>query len=124
MAREAEERLVQRPAALGVERGEELVLDSLDERPQPGELALAVLRERDRLAAAVVRVAPPLDQPTLLEPVQQADELAAVEAQGVRDRRLRLAGAFGEQRQHAVVVGAEADLFELLDRALLELPPE
>ena len=71
------------------------------------------------MAAAVVRVAPALDQPALLEPVEEPDELAAVDAERVGDRALRLARALVEQREDAVVVRAEAGPLELLDR----LPP-
>ena len=60
------------------------------------------------LPPAIQRVAAPLDQPTLLEPVQQADELAAVEPQRVRDRRLGLARPLVEEGEHAEVVRRES----------------
>ena len=62
-----------------------------DDRPQADEHLLARRRQADRLTAPVVRVAAPLDQAALLERVEQPDELAPVEPQRVRDRRLRLA---------------------------------
>ena len=66
----------------------------------------------------------PFDQPALFEPVQQAHELAAVDTQGVGDRPLRLALALAQDRQNAVVVGTEAEAFELLDRPALAGVPE
>jgi hypothetical protein len=60
-----------------------VVLDLLHDLAQAAELALAVGGEGDRVAAAVVRVAAALDQAALLEVVEEADELAAVELQGV-----------------------------------------
>ena len=107
-------------AALGVERREERVLEPLDQAAKPDELPLAVGRDADQVAAPVLRVALPHDQAPLLERVEQADQPAAVECERVGDRRLRLLGALGEERQHAVVVDLEAGLLELRDRLRLE----
>ena len=73
---EADEQLVERLALFGIERGEELVLEPLDERAEPRQLALACRRDADDVAAAVLRVALPLDQAALLEPVEQCDQPA------------------------------------------------
>ena len=83
-------------------------------------MAPAGRREADEVAPAICGVAPALDQVLLLERVEDADEHAAVELQRICDGRLRLARAFVEQRQDAVVVRAEADLLELLEGAGLE----
>ena len=48
------------------------------------------------MAAAVVRVAAALDEALLLELVEEPDELAAVVAERVGDRALRLARALVE----------------------------
>src|SRR5919197_1465594 len=93
MNREAHQQRVEGRTVLGVERREELLLDLLRDPAQPYELALAVGGEADDVAAPVGRVAVPLDQAPLLERVEQADELAAVDAERVCDRRLRLAVA-------------------------------
>ena len=71
-----------------------------------------------------LRVAAPLDEALLFQPVEHADELAAVETQGIGDRRLGLAGALGEHGQHAVLVEAEARPLELLDREELDREAE
>ena len=71
------------------------------------------------MAAAVVRVALALDEALLLELVEQADELAAVVAERVGDRALRLARALVEREQHGVVVRAEARLLVGVHRLLL-----
>ena len=84
------------------------------------QLALAGGGEADEVAATIGDVAPPLDQLLLLECVEDADQHAAVELKRIRDGCLRLARAFVEERQDAVVVGAEADLLELLEGAGLE----
>ena len=60
---------------------------------------LPVGRDADEVAAAVAGVAAPLDQALLLELVEQADELAAVVAERVGDRALRLARALVERRR-------------------------
>ena len=64
-------------------------------------MRLPVGRELDDVAAAVVRVAAPLDEALLLELVEQADELAAVVAERVGDRALRLARALVERESTA-----------------------
>src|SRR5690348_4664485 len=95
-------------AALVIKRREELVLDPLDDRLDARELPLAGGGDHDRVPAPVVRIAAALDQASLLEAVQQPDELPAVEAERVGDRPLRSAGALGCEGQHAEVVRAEA----------------
>jgi hypothetical protein len=76
------------------------------------ELAPAVGREADHVPAAVLRIAPALDEAFCLEVVEDADELAAVDAEDVGDRRLGLAVALPEQGQEAVLVGLEAHVLE------------
>src|SRR5437879_5307514 len=119
VARQACQQVLERRALGGVERLEELVVDALDDPAQAGEGFRARRRERDQVAAAIARVAAALDQPPLLELVEDADEVATVEAECVGDRRLRLARLFMEQREDRVVVPAEADLLEAVDHALL-----
>ena len=99
VARNRDEKLVEPLALVGVERREELVLDPLDDRTEPRELALPVRCQQDGVAPAVLRVALPLDQAALLETVQQPDELTAVEAERVGDRPLRPALALGDERE-------------------------
>ena len=59
------------------------------------------------MPAAVVRVAAALDEALLLELVEEADELAAVVAERVGDRALRLVRALVEREQDRVVVRVE-----------------
>ena len=82
---ELREELVQRPAFLGGEGREELPLDALRDRAQLVEAALAVGRQPDEVAAAVVLVALTLGEAALLELVEDPDELAAVVAERVGD---------------------------------------
>ena len=72
------------------------------------------------MAAAIVWVALPLDQLSLLELVEHADELTAVEVENVGECRLGSAGSLTEGREHAVLIDAEARLFKLLDEARFE----
>ena len=66
-------------APLFVREGcEEVVLDSPSERAEATERPLAVGGECHEVPATVVRVAAALDEATILELVEQADELAAV----------------------------------------------
>src|SRR5439155_2909618 len=88
--REAHQQRVEGLAVGRVERREELLLDLLGDPAEPDELPLAVGGEADDVAAPVGGIALPHDQAALLELVEQADELAAVDAERVRDRRLRL----------------------------------
>src|SRR5438876_12112307 len=108
MARKPQEQPVQRGALVGVERLEDFLLEPLHELAEARELPLALGGEADEVAAAVVRIAAALDQAALLEAVEQAHELAAIDPERVRDRRLRLTCPLVEQGQDAVVVGVEA----------------
>ena len=71
------------------------------------------------MAPAVLRVARALHEAPLLQRIEEADELAAIDAEGIGDRRLGLALALVEERQDAVVVRAEPQIVEFLHRAAL-----
>ena len=71
---------------LGVERREEVVLQALVERAEPGQRALAVGVEADDVPAPIVRIALALDELLLLELVEEADERAPVVTERVRNR--------------------------------------
>src|SRR5207244_6133624 len=90
------------------------------DRPEADERASTGRCKADRLATAVVGIATPLDQSALLQPVEQPDQLAAVEPQRVGDRRLHLPRALLEQREHTEVIRREPLLGELGDRPGLE----
>ena len=98
MRGELQEQRVQRLPLLRRERGEELPLEALRDDTEIGERLPAGAREANDMAAAVVRVPLALDEALLLELVEQADELAAVAAESVGDRRLRLACTLVEER--------------------------
>src|SRR5579872_1431178 len=104
MLRELPQERVQLAPLLGIEPGEELVLEPARDRTQLLELLLARRLQADEVPATVGGVALPLDQPLLLELVEQPDEPAAVVAERVGDRRLGLAGALVEGGEDAVVV--------------------
>ena len=111
--------------ALGVrQRGEEFVVERVREGADLDQGARADRAEPDGMSAAVARVASTLDQAFLLQLVEQSDELAAVVAERVGDRALRLARALVEDGENRVMVGAEVDLFIGADRALLGREPE
>jgi len=111
---------VQVRAFLLAERGEEVILDLLRERSQPPQHPLAIAGEADEVSAAVVRIATALDQPALLELVEESDQLAPVVAQRVGDRALRLSRAFVQDEQDRVMVRVEAGALVRLHRALLD----
>ena len=98
---------MQLSAALRIERLEELVLQLLDHLADLVEGALAVGRDTDDVAAAILRIPLACDQATRLERVEEGDEPAGVESERVGDRRLRCADALGQDRQDAVVVDLE-----------------
>ena len=83
------------------------------------ERPFAVGGETDDVAAAVVGIAAPFDQPALLELVEQPHQLAAVVPEGVGDRSLRFAGALVEHEHHGVVVRMQARLLVRPHGALL-----
>jgi hypothetical protein len=56
----------------------------------------------------------------LLERIEDADELAAIQPERVRDRRLRLARPLSEKGEDAVVVRVEAGRLELRDVGALD----
>src|SRR5690242_16362175 len=121
---ELEEQAVQLLALVRVEPREKLLLDALGDLAQLGELLLPLGLEADEMPAAVGRIAAPLDQPVLLELVEQPDEPAAVVAERVCDRRLRLARALVERAEDAVVVRALAGGLERRQLPRLDLHPQ
>ena len=121
---ELEEERVQDLALALVERCEELLLELARERAELGQRLPPGRGHLDHVAPAVGRIAAALDQPGRLELVEQADQLAAVVAERVRDRALRLARPFVEHGQDRVVVRMEAELLVGGERPLLRGHPE
>ena len=115
-AREQAQERVQLGALLVVEVGEELRLEPLGERAELRVRALALGRDAHGVAPAVVRVAAALDEPLLLELVEQPDELAPVVAERVGDRALRLGRALVEQGEDGVVVRVQPGCLVRLER--------
>jgi hypothetical protein len=76
------------------------------------------------VAAPVERVALPDDQPALFQPVEQRNQPARIDRQGIGDRSLCLPNALREDRENAVVVQLEACLLHRGDRLCLEGEPE
>ena len=91
MLRQPEHEAVQLGALGLVERREEIVLQAAGQPSEPRERTLAVGGHVDDVPSPVGGIALSLDETALLELVEQADELAAVIAEGVRDRPLGLA---------------------------------
>ena len=102
---EAKEQVVQRAALLGVERGEELLLDALRDRAELCERLASLRRQRHQVAPAVDRIPLAQHEPALLEVVEQADDLAAVVVEPVGDHPLRGAGALVEDDSTAWCCG-------------------
>ena len=75
----------------------------------------------DEMPPPIGRVAAPLDQLARLEIVEQADEVAPVVAESVRDHRLRLTRLLAKERENGVVVRRHPGLLERLHR-LTHLP--
>ena len=71
---------------------QELVLDLLDDGAEATQLALAGRGEADDVAATIGDVASTLDQLLLLQGVEDADQLAAIQLERVGERCLRLCG--------------------------------
>ncbi len=116
---ELQEKRVELRPLLRVERCEELVLQPPGQRAQLAEHLLAVGCEADEVATPVVGAALALDEPLLLELVEQSDERSAVVAERVRDRRLRLGCTDVQQGEDRVVVRVEPDPLVFVDRPLL-----
>ena len=91
LLREAKQERVELGSFVLVERGEELVVELAGERTELGERPLAGGGQPNDVASPVGRVAASLDEAAILELVEQAHELAAVLAESICDRSLRLA---------------------------------
>src|SRR5262249_4966797 len=76
---QAQEQRVERLPLLGVERCEERLLDLLDQPAESRKLALALGRDADDVAPAILGIALPFDEAPLLERVEQGDEPAGIE---------------------------------------------
>src|SRR5436190_17320445 len=90
MARHAQKQAVEGLPALGIERLEHLLVDPLDGLAEGRELPAAARSQADEVAPAVLRVARALHEAPLLQRIEEADELAAIDAEGIGDRRLGL----------------------------------
>ena len=72
------------------------------------------------MPSAILRVAAALDEPALLEIVEDADEMAPVVAEGVGDLRLRLRGSSSSRARIVWSYMLRPALLEGLDHALLD----
>ncbi len=95
---------MQHPLFVGTEWREKLLLDALRDYTQLSERISSSRRQADEMSAAVVGIAPSLEVALRLELVEETDEMAPVVAQSVRDRRLRLARSFLQEREHGVML--------------------
>jgi len=107
---EAQEEPVQLRAVALAERLEELVLVLARQRTQATQHPGPVRGHPDEVPPTVLRIALALDQPQLLELVEQPDELAAVIPEGVGDRALGVGRSRVEDEHDRVVVRMHADL--------------
>src|SRR5438105_6236581 len=123
-ARHAQEYVVELLSRVFVERFEERVLDALHEPAQLDQLTLAARRQRHHMAPAIIWVAAPFDEATVLEVVELSDELAAVEPEHVGDPRLCLRRTLAEEGEHSVLVAREARTLELGHHAQLDRDPD
>jgi hypothetical protein len=94
-----------------VERSEEVIVQLPGEHAKAPECLLPFRVSRTS-ADGGRWVAPALDEPALLELVQQSDQLAAVVAERVGDRALRLCVSPREHEQDRVVVRVQAGLLQ------------
>src|SRR5690348_6035665 len=108
MAGELELKAVKSLTLFTVQRSKEFFVDQLDDGAQPAQRPFPLGSEADEMAAPVARIALPLEQSALLELVQQPDQVAAVVAEHVGDHRLRLGRLLVEQREHCIVIRAQA----------------
>jgi hypothetical protein len=72
------------------------------------EVLLASARNLDDVAAAVPGIAPTRDQLALLEVIEKPDDIAWIQAQGVREGQLARRSALAEQLQSDEVAWAKA----------------
>ena len=102
---------------MSIERSKELVFEAIDPGTESNELPAALGRQADDVTATILRISVPLDEPALLQAVQNSNQLTAIDGQRVGDRRLGSPRLLPEEGQHAVVILAESSLFQLLERA-------
>ena len=91
-----------------------VLADGVNRPLASGKPGKTVLAERDATVTTAL----------LAELVEEPDEPAAVVAERIRDRRLRLAGALLEDGEHGVVVRALAGGFESCHRCVLDRQAE
>jgi hypothetical protein len=72
------------------------------------EVLLASARNLDDVAAAVPGIAPTRDQLALLEVIEKPDDIAWIQAQGVREGQLARRSALAEQLQSDEVAWPKA----------------
>ena len=77
----ADEQAVQRLSFLGAQGTEQFVLDPAEPGVGAGKFVLAAGRQLDDVPAAVSGIAATRDEPALLELVEQADDVARIQAQ-------------------------------------------
>jgi hypothetical protein len=121
---EAEQQCVQGRTLLIGERREEVVVELSCERTEASQSLLPFGGQADDVAPAVVGVAAALDESLLLELVEQPDQLAAVVAERVGDRTLRLTRALAEDEQDRMVIRMKARPLVGLQRLILGCEPE
>jgi hypothetical protein len=110
---------MERLALLVAERSEEVVLVLARERPQAAKRLEALGGEGHDVPAAIVGVAPSLDEPLAFQIVEHSDELPAVVAQRIGDGALRLVRVLDQRDEDGVVVRVEARALVCLERSLL-----
>jgi EmrB/QacA subfamily drug resistance transporter len=122
--RQAQQERMELGALLVAERSEEILFDLPREGAHLSQRLLPLGRQADDVAAPVLGIAPAFDEPSVLQLVEEPDELAAVVPEPVGDRPLRFARALVHDEQDRVVIGVKADLLVRGQRALLRREAE
>jgi hypothetical protein len=104
----ANEQVVQRGPLPRAQGAQQVVVNTAEPVVGVAKLRLASGRELDDVAAAVRGIAATRDQPALLELVEKSDDIAWIQAEGVREGLLARRSLLAEELQRDEVTGAKA----------------
>jgi hypothetical protein len=99
--------MVESGAFLGIESGEELVLNEAESDEGDGECIFACRRELDDMTPTVSRISLARDQPAFLELVQKPDNVAGIETQDLAENLLTQGSPFTQNAERVEVTGPE-----------------
>jgi hypothetical protein len=116
---QAQQKRVQLAPLILAQRLEVVGFEPAGKRTQGSKRPFPLRRDSDEMPAPILRVTAALNEPSLLELVEKADELAAIVTERIGDGALCFMRSLAESDQHGVVVRVKPNLVVGLHRPLL-----